>query len=259
MACPQRVPQACAGLNGPGCPQPESPNQRVFHSEALVTHMVIHSRPGVRYLSRGRGEPAAKAAPADRPRGPGKHDGKPGRTSRHDQNPDAAAGRRRRPGTLVTSSSSSTFTCCWSATVTCCSAGAPTPATATAPTSRPPAGWPSARPSSRPPSGWPPPRWGSRSTPPGCPRARAARRVGRGPDGVLPDRGRLGRLTTGRAATTAGGSGSYSDFGWYPLTDLPANMIDRARVAVRNYAAGARFSTYPPSACRAAIAQSRAS
>ena len=39
--------------------------------------------------------------------------------------------------------------------------------------------------------------------------------------------------------------GSYSDFGWYPLTDLPANMIDRARVAVRNYAAGARFSTYP--------------
>jgi 8-oxo-dGTP diphosphatase len=39
--------------------------------------------------------------------------------------------------------------------------------------------------------------------------------------------------------------GSYSDFGWYPLTELPANMIDRARVAVRNYAAGGRFSTYP--------------
>jgi 8-oxo-dGTP diphosphatase len=38
---------------------------------------------------------------------------------------------------------------------------------------------------------------------------------------------------------------SYSDFGWYSLTELPANMIDRARVAVRNYAAGARFSTYP--------------
>ncbi len=43
----------------------------------------------------------------------------------------------------------------------------------------------------------------------------------------------------------SGGTRSYSDFGWYPLTDLPANMIDRARVAVRNYAAGARFSTYP--------------
>jgi ADP-ribose pyrophosphatase YjhB (NUDIX family) len=41
------------------------------------------------------------------------------------------------------------------------------------------------------------------------------------------------------------GAQSYSDFGWYPLDDLPANMIDRARVAVRNYAAGARFSTYP--------------
>jgi 8-oxo-dGTP diphosphatase len=38
---------------------------------------------------------------------------------------------------------------------------------------------------------------------------------------------------------------SYSDFGWYPLADLPANMIDRARVAVREYAAGTRFSTYP--------------
>ena len=41
------------------------------------------------------------------------------------------------------------------------------------------------------------------------------------------------------------GPRSYSDFGWYPLTDLPANMIDRARVAVRNYSAGARFSTSP--------------
>ena len=47
------------------------------------------------------------------------------------------------------------------------------------------------------------------------------------------------------AGPANGPGGSYSDFGWYPLTDLPANMIDRARVAVRNYAAGARFSTYP--------------
>lgn len=39
--------------------------------------------------------------------------------------------------------------------------------------------------------------------------------------------------------------GSYSDLGWFPLAELPANMIDRARVAVRNFAAGARFSTYP--------------
>lgn len=58
-------------------------------------------------------------------------------------------------------------------------------------------------------------------------------------------------LTTDRWARgacpvrSADGTGSYSDFGWYPLTGLPANMIDRARVAIRNYAAGARFSTYP--------------
>jgi len=46
----------------------------------------------------------------------------------------------------------------------------------------------------------------------------------------------------GDAGTAAN---SYSDFGWFPLCQLPANMIDRARVAVRNFAAGARFSTYP--------------
>jgi 8-oxo-dGTP diphosphatase len=52
---------------------------------------------------------------------------------------------------------------------------------------------------------------------------------------------------TGEAGPSSGGSGtrSYSDFGWFPLTELPANMIDRARVAVRNFAAGGRFSTYP--------------
>ena len=66
------------------------------------------------------------------------------------------------------------------------------------------------------------------------------------PDGVLPDRGRLGAAEADiDAAARLAGTRSYSDFGWYPLTELPANMIDRARVAVRNYAAGARFSTYP--------------
>jgi 8-oxo-dGTP diphosphatase len=49
----------------------------------------------------------------------------------------------------------------------------------------------------------------------------------------------------GDPASPAPVTRSYSDFGWYPLADLPANMIDRARVAVRNYAAGGRFSTYP--------------
>jgi 8-oxo-dGTP diphosphatase len=42
-----------------------------------------------------------------------------------------------------------------------------------------------------------------------------------------------------------GAAASYSDLAWFPLRELPANMIDRARVAVRNYAVGARFSTYP--------------
>lgn len=41
--------------------------------------------------------------------------------------------------------------------------------------------------------------------------------------------------------------GGYSDLGWFPLDALPANMIDRARVALRNFAAGASFSTYPAS------------
>lgn len=42
---------------------------------------------------------------------------------------------------------------------------------------------------------------------------------------------------------------SYSDFDWFDIDDLPANMIDRARVAVRNYAAGVGFSTYPAFGC----------
>ena len=32
---------------------------------------------------------------------------------------------------------------------------------------------------------------------------------------------------------------------WFPLDELPTNMLDRARVALRHYAGGERFSTYP--------------
>jgi 8-oxo-dGTP diphosphatase len=32
---------------------------------------------------------------------------------------------------------------------------------------------------------------------------------------------------------------------WFPLSELPTNMLDRARVAMRNYSEGTRFSTYP--------------
>ena len=32
---------------------------------------------------------------------------------------------------------------------------------------------------------------------------------------------------------------------WFPVGSLPTNMLDRSRVALRNYAEGMRFSTYP--------------
>ena len=35
------------------------------------------------------------------------------------------------------------------------------------------------------------------------------------------------------------------DVCWFPVGDLPTNMLDRAKVALRNYADGMRFSTYP--------------
>jgi ADP-ribose pyrophosphatase YjhB (NUDIX family) len=35
------------------------------------------------------------------------------------------------------------------------------------------------------------------------------------------------------------------DVRWFDLDQLPTNMLDRSRVALRNYADGMRFSTYP--------------
>src|SRR6202451_2222439 len=35
------------------------------------------------------------------------------------------------------------------------------------------------------------------------------------------------------------------DARWFDLDQLPTNMLDRSRVALRNYAEGMRFSTYP--------------
>jgi 8-oxo-dGTP diphosphatase len=32
---------------------------------------------------------------------------------------------------------------------------------------------------------------------------------------------------------------------WFPVGNLPTNMLDRCRVALHNYAEGMRFSTYP--------------
>ena len=67
---------------------------------------------------------------------------------------------------------------------------------------------------------------------------------------VMHDVSGAGRMAFFLTADTWAGepgtaANSYSDFGWFPLCQLPANMIDRARVAVRNFAAGGRFSTYP--------------
>jgi 8-oxo-dGTP diphosphatase len=41
------------------------------------------------------------------------------------------------------------------------------------------------------------------------------------------------------------GEPTASDVRWFPVGDLPTNMLDRVRVALRNYADGMRFSTYP--------------
>lgn len=43
----------------------------------------------------------------------------------------------------------------------------------------------------------------------------------------------------------SGAADGYSDLGWFPLDALPANMMNRARVAVRHFASGRDFSTYP--------------
>ncbi len=72
---------------------------------------------------------------------------------------------------------------------------------------------------------------------PGVARPRPARRVRRGPDPAFFSNDRFDGWERDTGPVPLAGAGSYSDFGWYPLTDLPANMLDRARVAVRNYAA----------------------
>ncbi|MGH3069815.1 MAG: NUDIX domain-containing protein [Streptosporangiaceae bacterium] len=47
--------------------------------------------------------------------------------------------------------------------------------------------------------------------------------------------------------TASGWQGEYAVPGarWFPAGNLPTNMLDRSRVALRNYAEGMRFSTYP--------------
>ena len=47
--------------------------------------------------------------------------------------------------------------------------------------------------------------------------------------------------------TVSGWQDEYTspDARWFGVGNLPTNMLDRSRVALRNYAEGMRFSTYP--------------
>lgn len=62
---------------------------------------------------------------------------------------------------------------------------------------------------------------------------------------VMHDVSRGGRIAFFLSVSGWVGQPTSPDVGWFPLEDLPTNMFDRARVALRNYADGMRFSTYP--------------
>jgi hypothetical protein len=59
--------------------------------------------------------------------------------------------------------------------------------------------------------------------------------------------GGLGPAATGGKASSVVPPGASRAPGarWFPVSHLPTNMLDRSRVALRNYAEGMRFSTYP--------------
>jgi len=54
-----------------------------------------------------------------------------------------------------------------------------------------------------------------------------------------------GRIAFFLSVSGWAGQPASPDVCWFPVGDLPTNMLDRARVALRNYADGMRFSTYP--------------
>jgi 8-oxo-dGTP pyrophosphatase MutT (NUDIX family) len=62
---------------------------------------------------------------------------------------------------------------------------------------------------------------------------------------VMHDVSGSGRIAFFLTVTGWQGDCSWPGVRWFPLGDLPTNMLDRARVALRNYAEGMRFSTYP--------------
>ena len=62
---------------------------------------------------------------------------------------------------------------------------------------------------------------------------------------VMHDVSGSGRIAFYLSVSGWAGQPTAPDVGWFPVADLPTNMLDRARVALRNYAGGLRFSTYP--------------
>jgi 8-oxo-dGTP diphosphatase len=62
---------------------------------------------------------------------------------------------------------------------------------------------------------------------------------------VMHDVSGSGRIAFFLSASGWAGQPDAPDVRWFPVGNLPTNMLDWARVALRNYADGMRFSTYP--------------
>jgi 8-oxo-dGTP diphosphatase len=62
---------------------------------------------------------------------------------------------------------------------------------------------------------------------------------------VMHDVSGAGRIAFFLSVSGWTGQPASADVRWFPVGDLPTNMLDWARVALRNYADGLRFSTYP--------------
>jgi 8-oxo-dGTP diphosphatase len=62
---------------------------------------------------------------------------------------------------------------------------------------------------------------------------------------VMHDVSGAGRIAFFLSVSGWTGQPASPDVRWFPAGDLPTNMLDWARVALRNYADGMRFSTYP--------------
>ncbi len=62
---------------------------------------------------------------------------------------------------------------------------------------------------------------------------------------VMHDVSGSGRIAFFLTVTGWHGEFTSPDARWFPVGNLPTNMLDRSRVALRNYAQGMRFSTYP--------------